>query len=599
MTDIARLAIEIDSTSAKNAEKSLNGLEKQSGKTEQSAASMVRQFVGASAVLGTTIAVIKNSVKAATEYQSALTGLASIARYAGEDIQSTLGKATELTADGMLSVGESATAMKNLLAKGFNTQQAVEMINRLKDAAAFGKQGSLEFGQAVLSATEGIKNENSVLVDNAGVTKNISVMQEEYAQSIGKTVKQLSEAEKRQAVYNGLMKETEGQLGNSALAAQGMEGASARMNKAINDSAITIGQSFTPAAVALTNLLTEGLQGGMDNVIRPFLFLFESIGVSAGELVMKMGAVFDLIGSPKKWLDPQKAGKELSDQFKIYEDIAEKSRQEIAARLAGISTPVILGTDTGKRRQDVVQNDMKAEKEAAKELAAAYEEVNKILADVDPLVKANQEWQHLLDLQKATGAFTSEQLGQAYAKAMSGVAKANQDALDKMNENWKTFADNSQRTLSDVFYNGLTGKFQDIESAFRDMILRMIANASAARLTQALFGTGSGTSGTSTGWIGAIAGMLSFEGGGSTGQGSRTGGVDGRGGFPAIVHPNETVIDNTRNQSAGGGITLVDNTVINIDSRADRQQVMSDVSKLIEGKQAKLIDSLQRQGQLA
>jgi hypothetical protein len=38
---------------------------------------------------------------------------------------------------------------------------------------------------------------------------------------------------------------------------------------------------------------------------------------------------------------------------------------------------------------------------------------------------------------------------------------------------------------------------------------------------------------------------LSFAGGGYTGDGARSGGVDGQGGFPAILHPQETVIDHT------------------------------------------------------
>lgn len=50
----------------------------------------------------------------------------------------------------------------------------------------------------------------------------------------------------------------------------------------------------------------------------------------------------------------------------------------------------------------------------------------------------------------------------------------------------------------------------------------------------------------------------SFEGGGFTGTGSRSGGVDGKGGFPAILHPNETVIDHTKGQGMGG-ITIVNN----------------------------------------
>ncbi len=50
------------------------------------------------------------------------------------------------------------------------------------------------------------------------------------------------------------------------------------------------------------------------------------------------------------------------------------------------------------------------------------------------------------------------------------------------------------------------------------------------------------------GFVGDIntAGMPVAEGGGFTGFGSRTGGVDGRGGFPAILHPNETVIDHRK-----------------------------------------------------
>ena len=51
---------------------------------------------------------------------------------------------------------------------------------------------------------------------------------------------------------------------------------------------------------------------------------------------------------------------------------------------------------------------------------------------------------------------------------------------------------------------------------------------------------------------------LSFDGGGYTGDGARSGGIDGKGGMPAIVHPNETVIDHTRPASSrGGGGTVV------------------------------------------
>ena len=54
----------------------------------------------------------------------------------------------------------------------------------------------------------------------------------------------------------------------------------------------------------------------------------------------------------------------------------------------------------------------------------------------------------------------------------------------------------------------------------------------------------------------------SYAGGGFTGYGSRSGGIDGRGGFPAILHPNETVVDHAAGQSLGGGPVTVNQTVI-------------------------------------
>lgn len=48
----------------------------------------------------------------------------------------------------------------------------------------------------------------------------------------------------------------------------------------------------------------------------------------------------------------------------------------------------------------------------------------------------------------------------------------------------------------------------------------------------------------------------SFDGGGFTGSGARTGGVDGKGGFPAILHPNETVIDHTKGQGMATNVTI-------------------------------------------
>ena len=56
-------------------------------------------------------------------------------------------------------------------------------------------------------------------------------------------------------------------------------------------------------------------------------------------------------------------------------------------------------------------------------------------------------------------------------------------------------------------------------------------------------------------WLADLIG-ISFDGGGSTGNGPRSGGLDGKGGFLAVMHPQETVTDHTKGQRVGGGNTV-------------------------------------------
>ena len=59
----------------------------------------------------------------------------------------------------------------------------------------------------------------------------------------------------------------------------------------------------------------------------------------------------------------------------------------------------------------------------------------------------------------------------------------------------------------------------------------------------------------------ALKPKFDLEGGGYTGGGVRAGGMDGRGGFMAMVHPNETVIDHTKGQGMGATVNFNISTV--------------------------------------
>lgn len=159
---------------------------------------------------------IKKAVDASSELSNSLVGLKSIVEGTGGDFSKAKDFVNDFTKDGLVPTADAATALKNLLSRGFSLDEAAVLMDRFKDSAAFGRQSALSLGEAVKSATEGLKNENSILVDNAGVTKNVSMMWDEYAKAHGKSVKDLTVAEKRQAEYNGILAETKFQVGDAA-----------------------------------------------------------------------------------------------------------------------------------------------------------------------------------------------------------------------------------------------------------------------------------------------------------------------------------------------------------------------------------------------
>ena len=194
----------------------LDKSKKKSGVLTKSMTSLGKSFgglalkaTGISAALGTAAAafVTTKAVGEAIKLENALIGLQSVAAGTGNDVAFMTSAAKELSKDGLIPLADTAASLKNLLASGLSAEESVKTFKVLRDSASFGRQGMLDLGEAIKGATDGIKNGNSVMVDNAGITKNLSILYKEYADSIDKTVGSLSAAEKTQAIYTGLQRE--------------------------------------------------------------------------------------------------------------------------------------------------------------------------------------------------------------------------------------------------------------------------------------------------------------------------------------------------------------------------------------------------------
>ncbi|MBQ7885496.1 MAG: hypothetical protein IJ313_01230 [Clostridia bacterium] len=133
---------------------------------EKAAAAQAVLATAAAATFAKITEVVQTGTNAYNAYVAATQGLESVA--AGKGIANEeLTQSLEEVTDGFFSASAAATAYKNLLSRGYSLDQATTTIERLKDAAAFGRAASLSLEDAVVSATEGIKNENSVLVNAA------------------------------------------------------------------------------------------------------------------------------------------------------------------------------------------------------------------------------------------------------------------------------------------------------------------------------------------------------------------------------------------------------------------------------------------------
>lgn len=238
---------------------------------------------------------LEKSVDAAVKQQNALMGLASVAKGTGNDIDATKKAAQELANDGLMPLGDSAAGLKNLLAAGFSLPQAIKLMERFKDSAAFGRQGSLEFGQAIVGATEGIKNGNSALVDNAGVTKNLSNMLVDAGYSAQDLAKAGDDVGVRMALYNGIIKETTNQQGDAAKLADSFGGALARQKTQATNLQVALGTALQPILTKIMETIAPLLEKFV-NWVKENPKLVAAIAATVTVLLALL-AIFGIVGA--------------------------------------------------------------------------------------------------------------------------------------------------------------------------------------------------------------------------------------------------------------------------------------------------------------
>jgi len=171
-----------------------------------------------------------------------------------------------------------------------------------------------------------------------------------------------------------------------------------------------------------------------------------------------------------------------------------------------------------------------------------YKTIDELIAEFEAKTKINKATEKAIDLNRELSDVQKQQV--AIADSVSGA-----------------FGNFFMQLV-----DGTTSAKDAFRSMAADIIQQLYRILVVEQLVQSIAGaiTGAFTPASAAGTGGSVAPPKAprrYEGGGYTGSGPRSGGLDGKGGFMAMLHPRETVIDHTKGQGSGGTVV---NQVFNI-----------------------------------
>lgn len=228
----------------------------------------------------------------------------------------------------------------------------------------------------------------------------------------------------------------------------------------------------------------------------------------------------------------------------------------------------------------------------------------------DKIVKRNRE-NFMVEASVAVQEQRIAELRAAFAKKQQELNK--KDPLKKTTtqikqltpeiKNLKTAVDMIGSSFERSFMSAVTGT-ASIKDAFRSMASTIIAELFRIFVVKQITGfitnlATSALAGAPQGPTLSGAPLPRFDGGGYTGNAPRTGGLDGRGGFMAMLHPNETVVDHSRGNSGG---EVVVNQTINVTTGVQqtvRNEIQTLLPQIAEASKSAVLDARRRGGSFA
>ena len=417
-------------------------------------------------------------------------------KMAFENLASSLGMSSEKIIKDLRKMSGETMSTAEIMGKasqamilGIDPTKLSKMMEISRASArAFGKDVGFMFESIAI----GVGRQSKLILDNLGIIVSAGTAYEKYAKSIGKSTKELTELERKQAFLNATLEAGERILQQIDTSTMTNLEKMQRLKAGWEDFAVKIGQAlwhvlgFLQAFMnhLVTGIFTileygslavKGFVQGITNALNGLL----SVGIEFFQkLMVPLIKFYELLGKL-----PGNIGetyRQASLEVKKFSDSLEENK--IKFNVSGLTQ----GLDQARQAFKLAAED------SAKDAIEQYELV---------FVKV-----------KETGVNTAKVL-QEVAGQIGETAQEATKQFSAMEEFAKQSARNMQNAFSQFFFKAFTGELRSVKEVFADFgraILQMISNILAKLLLIKMFTAMAGPSGKI---FGVSVGALFHQGG--------------------------------------------------------------------------------------
>ena len=460
----------------------------------------------------------------------------------------------------------------------------------MKIAAATSKATGQSITEAFNDITLGVARQSRMILDNLGIIVNVEDANKAYAKALGKTAESLTDAEKRQAFMNAVLKsgadmiERIGNQGGSLDGVNKLIAAQSDLWAEVNKTVATfLDEELSGYATVLKwiadtlkGMKAEKVSGTMSDMRKEIEMLrsLEAKGMAQpGSTMRKMsefnarfgGASEAELANKSRFSEWQRPDA-MADWRQREGNFAENTEAENKALIKKFEEEQKLREENAKKELEWMNTYHKSvmtelEFEQAT-LDAKFKEYDKYVSNKAALDEWYASEKKKIDIklyaETAQTQFSAEsydvetQRVRSYQDSMKTMQKSHEDFEKNNQELWKNgvtygqetldewvklterTADAMQENFSNLFFDAMTGKLKTLEDyakAVFDSIARMASDMAAQQLTQGLFGKDM----QGGGWLSTL--FNSIGGSGSTGMGTNTTFSSGTsmGGYMAMV----------------------------------------------------------------